>query len=152
MEEVLTGETSDDAKALAQRATGLLSQLGVAPSADPRLGISPIELAETIMRTLHLPEVAALRSRLVPEYTVHGHTTGAGDDHLVAGIADAVAIDDDGTIEVVADWKSDVSVYPAKLDVYRGQLEAYQKNTSAKRALLVLMTQGKILELDRSNP
>jgi exodeoxyribonuclease-5 len=152
MEEVLTGEAPDDAKAIAHRATELLSQLGVAPSADPKLGIAPTELAETIMRTLRLPEILSLRSRLVPEYAVYGHMTGTGGDILVAGIADAVAIDDDGRVEVVVDWKSDVFVNHAKLDVYRGQLETYQKNTSAKRALLVLMTEGKILEPDRSDP
>ena len=80
MEEVLTGETPDDATAIVQRATVLLSQLGVAPSADPKLGIAPTELAETIMRTLHLPEIVALRPRLVPEHTIYGHLTGTDGD------------------------------------------------------------------------
>ncbi len=152
MEEVLTGETPDDATSIVQRATVLLSQLGVAASVDAELGIAPIELAETIMRTLRLPEIVVLRPRLVPEHTVYGHLTGTDGDILVAGIADAVAMDHDGRIEVVVDWKSDVFMHPAKLDMYRRQLETYQKNTSAKRALLVLMTQGKILEPDRSDP
>ena len=127
MEEVLTGETSDDATALVQRATELLSQLGVAPSADPKLGISPTELAETIMRTLRLPEIAALRPRLVPEHTIYGHLTGTEGDVLVSGIADAVAADGDGQIEVVVDWKSDVVLNADKLTTYRGQLDTYRK-------------------------
>jgi len=103
MEEVLTGETSDDTKTLAQRATELLSQLGVAPTADPRLGTSSTELVETITRTLRLPEVASLRFRLVPEHTVYGGLINADSDVLVSGIAGAV--DSGGKLEVIVEWK-----------------------------------------------
>lgn len=147
MEEVLTGETSDDGKSLVQRATELLSHLGIPPSADPKLGISPTELAETIMRTLGLPEIATLRPRLVPELTVFGHQTDTDGDILVSGIADAVAADGHGKIEVVVDWKSDVVMPTEKLNAYRGQLETYRKHTAAARALLVLMTPGMVIEL-----
>ena len=131
----------------AQRATELLSQLGIAPSADPKLGISPTELAETIMRTLSIPEIAALRSRLVPEHTVYGRLTNPEGDILVSGIADAVAADSDGKIELVVDWKSDVEINTTKLTGYRGQLEAYRNFTGASRALLVLMSSRKVIEL-----
>jgi ATP-dependent exoDNAse (exonuclease V) beta subunit len=73
MEEVLTGETQDSILHLERRATELLTQLGREVSSDPKLGISPTELAATIARTLNLPEVVALRPRLVPEQTVFGH-------------------------------------------------------------------------------
>jgi exodeoxyribonuclease-5 len=148
MEEVLTGETSDDAKALAQRATELLSQLGVAPSADPKRSISPAELAETIIRTLCLPEIVALRPRLVPEHTVFSHLTGADGDILVSGIADAVAVDGNGQIEVVIDWKSDVMGSASRQNAYERQLETYRKHTAAARALLVLMTTGRVIEVN----
>jgi ATP-dependent exoDNAse (exonuclease V) beta subunit len=147
MEEVLTGETLDDASALTQRATQFLSQLGVAPSADPKLGISPSELAETIARTLRLPQIAALRPRLVPEQTVYGHLASADGDVLISGIADAVVANDNGQAEVVIDWKSDVMMPMEKFNIYRSQLETYRKQTGAARALLVLMTPGKIIEL-----
>jgi ATP-dependent exoDNAse (exonuclease V) beta subunit len=52
MEEVLTGETMDDVPGLTQRATALLSQLGVKPAADAKSGLAPAELAETITKTL----------------------------------------------------------------------------------------------------
>jgi exodeoxyribonuclease-5 len=148
MEEVLTGEMVDDVKALTERATDLLSHLGVAPSTDPKLGISPTELAETIVRTLRLPEITALRPRLVPEQTVYGHQTGADGDILISGIADAVAVNCDGQIEAIVDWKSDVAMAADKLNVYRGQLQTYCKHTAATRALLVLMTTGKVIELN----
>lgn len=147
MEELLTGETLDDDKALVERAAELLAHLGIAPSADPKLSISPTELAETIMRTLRLPEIATLRPRLVPEHTVYGHLTSTDSDNLVSGIADAVAVDGNGRIEVVVDWKSDVVMATERLNTYRGQLEAYRKHTAASRALLVLMTPGEVIDL-----
>ena len=147
MEEVLTGETADDAKALTQRSAELLSQLSVAPNADPKLGISPTELAETIIRTLCLPEIIALRPRLVPEHAVYGHVTGTDGEILVAGIVDAVTIGGNGQIEVVIDWKSDVAIQTERLNAYRSQLQTYYRHTAAARALLVLMTTGKVIQL-----
>ena len=82
----------------------------------------------------------------MPEHTVYGHLTGSDGDILVSGIADAVAIDDDGRIEVVVDWKSDVVMEAARLNTYRGQLDTYRKHTGTSRALLVLMTAGKVIE------
>jgi hypothetical protein len=78
MEEVLTGETTDGVPSLTRRAAELLSQLGVLPAADAKSGIVPAELAETVAKTLRLPEVAALRQRLVPEHTIR-----SGNDLLV---------------------------------------------------------------------
>jgi len=65
---------------------------------------------------------------------------------LVSGIADAVVRDANDQVEVVVDWKSDVEISEAKLADYRAQLGDYRKQTSAGRALLVLMTTGKVLE------
>ena len=132
---------------LVQRATELLSQLGIPPSIDPKLGISLTELAETVMRTLRLPEIVALRPRLVPERTVYGHQEDTDNDILVSGITDAVAIGDSGQIEVVIDWKSDAAMNMARNNIYQGQLEKYRRHTGAMRGLLVLMTPGKVIEL-----
>jgi len=96
---------------------------------------------------LRLPEIAALRPRLVPELTVFGHQTGTEEDILISGIADAVAADGDGRIEAIVDWKSDVVLPTEKLNAYKRQLETYCTQTSATRGLLVLMTPGKIIEL-----
>ena len=48
-------------------------------------------------------------------------------------------------IEVIIDWKSDVEMSTETLAAYRRQLGDYRKQTGAERALLVLMTAGKIL-------
>ena len=145
MEEVLTGETQSTTAELERRATELLAQLGGEPSADPKSGISPKELAATVARTLALPEVAALRPLLTPELTVFGSESDGKNETLVSGIADAVARDGNYRIKIIVDWKSDVEIDADKLAAYRTQLSDYRKQTGAERALLVLMTAGKVL-------
>jgi hypothetical protein len=147
IEEVLTGEATDDVSGLAQRAAVLLSQLGVSPAADAKSGLAPTELAETVAKTMRLPEIAPLRARLVPEYTIYGWQRDTKGEVLVSGIADAVGADSAGKIDVIVDWKSDVVMNADKLNVYRAQLDAYRKNAQAARALLVLMAAGKVIEL-----
>jgi ATP-dependent exoDNAse (exonuclease V) beta subunit len=147
MEELLTGETQDGAAEVERRATELLAQLGLEPSADPKFGIAPKEIAATIVRTLNLPEIAELRSRLVPEFTVFGSESEGRTETLVSGVADAVARDAHDRIEAIIDWKSDVEISADKLAAYRSQLSDYRKQTGTERALLVLMTAGKILNV-----
>lgn len=145
MEEVLTGETQDKAADLERRALELLGQLGQAPSSDPKIGISPGELATTIMRTLNLPEIVALRPRLVPEHTIFNSSRDGTTEILSSGIADAVAHDDSGRITAIVDWKSDVELDANRLATYRAQIADYRKQTGAEQALLVLMTAGDVL-------
>ena len=70
LEEVLNGETADRAKELEIRARALLAQLGVCEAARPEDGPCARELAATVLRALAIPEIAACRTRLVPELTV----------------------------------------------------------------------------------
>ena len=56
MEEVLNGETGDGVDMLAARAMELMAQLSISPSNHPSDGISPDELARTVVRTLSTPE------------------------------------------------------------------------------------------------
>ena len=149
MEEVLTGETQDDNDSLLARAAELLSQLGIEPSSDPWRGIAPPELAVSVLRTLALPEIAALRPRLVPERTVFAANAVDGSEVLVSGIADAVALSVDGQIEAVIDWKSDHQPSAKVLEHYRAQLQAYCDSTSAGRGMLVFMSIGKALMISR---
>ena len=144
MEEVLTGETQDTTAELERRATELLAQLGREPSYDPKIGISPTELASTVARTLNLPEIAELRPRLVPEHTVFGSKPNAMAETLVSGITDAIARDGSGKLEVVIDWKSDVAVSAMELTAYKAQLKDYRDQTGANQALLVFLTSGVI--------
>jgi hypothetical protein len=145
MEEVLNGETEGGLEALVARASELMAQLSLAPCDQASDGISPHELAGTIVRTLNIPEIAELRPRLVAEHTIYG--SQANDDHevIVSGIADAVAYDAEGRIEFIFDWKSDGEIDIERLNSYRVQLDAYRRHAGAPHAFLVLMTPGKVI-------
>jgi exodeoxyribonuclease-5 len=71
----------------------------------------------------------------------------ADSEVLVSGIADAIAPDDQGGIDAVIDWKSDVNPGTEAINHYRKQIGEYRQNMAAKRALLVFMTPGKIIEV-----
>ena len=146
IEELLTGELQGGVLEIERRGVELLGQLGIKPVDDPKTGIAPIEIAGTVVRTLNLPEIAELRSRLVPEHSVFGHQTTAESEVLVSGVADAVVPDGQGGIEAVVDWKSDVNPRPETIDHYRQQIGYYRRNAGARRALLVLITQGRVIE------
>ena len=90
------------------RAAELIGQLSLDDAEDAAAGPSSTEMAATVMRTLRLPDIAALRPRLVPELPVHASAVEGSKISLTAGIADAVAFDGKGRIDVVVDWKSDV--------------------------------------------
>ncbi len=145
MEEVLTGETQDGVDALEARALELMAQLSIAPSDRASEGISAYELARTIKRTLSIPEIARLRPRLVSEHAVYGSQVDGDSEIIVSGIADAVAYDDKGRIEAIVDWKSDVEIDAGRVTAYRRQLGAYQRQTGARLAVLVMMTAGQIM-------
>ena len=115
MEEVLNGETEDGLEALVARASELLAQLSIMPSGSQRWNL-PSELAQTIVRTLNIPEIAQLRPRLVPEHTIYGNQANDDGEIIVSGIADAVAYDADGRIEIIVDWKSDVDIDVSTLE------------------------------------
>jgi hypothetical protein len=66
---------------------------------------------------------------------------------LLSGQADAVAFDETGAIDVVVDWKSDVAPEPSSIGHYRQQIGDYRKQTKAKRALLVFMTTGQVVDV-----
>jgi hypothetical protein len=64
----------------------------------------------------------------------------------VAGIADAVAYEAEGRIEVIVYWNSDVDIDAGRWNSDRGQLGAYQRRTGVPHAWLALMTmQGSSL-------
>lgn len=145
MEEALNGETQDTVAELERRAEELTAPLGREPSVDPKSGIAPKDLAATIVRTLKLPEIAALRPCLTPEHTVFGGRSDGRNKILVWGIADAVALAANGGIKSIIDWKSDVEIGTENLSAYRTRLGDYCRQTCVERGLLVLMTAGTIL-------
>lgn len=144
IEEVLTGETEEEGRALEERAAELLAQLGLTDEQDPALGSSSKEMAAAVYRALHLPDIAALRSRLLPELPVYAKSSVDRTVTLTAGIADAAVIDDMGRIDTVIDWKSDVDPTPKQIQVYRGQVRDYLAASGARLGLIVFLTPGRI--------
>jgi exodeoxyribonuclease-5 len=148
MEEVLNGTIQEDAGKLAERARTLIGQLGSVPSDDPRNGPCPLEMADTIVKTLNLPIVRDNRPRLLPEINVHGvDEQRPGSLNLVSGVADAVAMDEAGRVALIIDWKSDVELTPAASNEHRAQMRQYLKATSGPLGAVIYMTLGQVDEV-----
>lgn len=147
MEEVLTGETEETEDALAERAAQLICALGRSPVADAATGLSVKELAGCVVRTLTLPDIAALRSGLLTEFPVYAAHAVDGTETVTAGVADALTLTTEGHPAVVVDWKSDVAPDPRTLDHYRAQVRGYLEMTGAERGLIVLMTSGAVISV-----
>ena len=103
-----------------------------------------MELAQCVHSTLALPEIAALRPTLRPEFHVYG---GDGVASAMTGIADAISFGPDGKPRVVVDWKSDVNPSSAMLGHYHAQVSSYLGMTGANRGLIVLVTSGMVIEV-----
>lgn len=147
MEEVLTGETQvGDSGALVSRANELIRMFG-GEALAASLTLSATELADCVVRSLAIPEVSALRERLVPEFPVYGVKVHDGVEVITAGIADAVAFDSTGRPEVIVDWKSDVAPSQDTLAHYGEQVRAYLEVTGAKLGLIVLMSSAVVLRV-----
>jgi len=142
----------EGAETLAARAAELAAQLGlpVSESADRAGAVSPQEAAQTVRATLALPEVAALRARLLPELAVRSAQPGASASHeiVISGTADAVALDARGGIDAVVDWKSDVAPDRARRERYRAQVRDYLEACGARRGLVVYMTLRQVDQID----
>jgi hypothetical protein len=149
MEEVLTGETADDVATLQARASELLIQMGLPDAEDAATGLSSLEMATAIQRTLQLPDIAELRPRLLPEFRVYAASVVGQTASLTAGIADAVAYVGE-QIQTVVDWKSDVNPTPADIEMYRDQVRSYLKATGAVLGLIVFVTSGSIERVQSS--
>ena len=147
IEEVLTGETAETMPAMVTRAEDLIRALGRHVADDPALGLAPAELAGCVIRALALPEVAALRPGLLPEFPLYASTLTEAHEEVTTGIADAIAFGPDGVAQVVIDWKSDVDLAPEMLEHYRAQMRAYLDATSAECGLIVAVTSGTVVSV-----
>lgn len=145
LEEVLTGETPDDAGALSERARELIGEIGRPVMADPSQGLSPDELAGCVVRTLALPEIAELRPTLAPELAVYAAVDVEGVEQATVGLADATSLDNAGRPTAVIDWKSDVQPTAETLNHYRAQVRTYLDMTGTDRGLIVLVTTGQVI-------
>lgn len=146
-EEVLTGETADDADSMTERATTLIRALGQPVADDPRKGLSPGEIAGCITRTLALPEIVELRPTLVPEFSVYASEVVEGAEQATAGITDATSFGVDGAPQAIIDWKSDVDPQPEAVGHYRAQIQSYLRTTGLTKGLLVFVTHGTVVQV-----
>jgi ATP-dependent exoDNAse (exonuclease V) beta subunit len=140
IEEVLTGETKAYAETLTARAGELTHQLAAQLEAKAALPVAQ-EMADAVLASLALPEIAAVRPRLLPEVSLYAEL---GPQELLAGRADAIAYDENGNAEIVFDWKSDVDPNEAVMAEHASQLSAYLVVTGAPRGALVYMSKGLI--------
>ena len=83
---------------------------------------------------------------------------GAGNDRFlveadqdstiyVGGIADAIAYQPIGLIDLVIDWKTDVSPSAQEFELYREQMRDYLVATGAPEGLLVFVTTGQLVRV-----
>ena len=150
LEEVLTGETPETAPMLEARATLLIQELDLHVAEDPAQGLTPGELAQCVVRSLAIPEVAALKPRLVPEVPVYSVESTEETEFVTAGIADAIAFGPDGRAEVVVDWKSDVHPTQETLEHYAEQVRTYMEMTRVEHGLIVAVTPGTVVAVSRA--
>jgi ATP-dependent exoDNAse (exonuclease V) beta subunit len=142
IEEILTGEVADAVLPLVDRAGSLLLEVAIETAGTSELP-SKDEIAATAWKTMRLPEIAALRRELVPEFPVYGLLGNAADVTALAGRADAIAVRD-GLVSVVVDWKSDVAPTAEDIRAHAGQIRQYMAALNAARGALVYMTSGTV--------
>ena len=140
LEEVLTGELEEEEAALTSRAGELTLELADAPGAAT---VSPHEMAQCVRRGLAIPDVQAVRDRLVAECSAAASFTAENVEDITLGIADAVVVNTEGGIDMVVDWKSDVGPSPATVAHYRAQVSAYLRACGATKGLIVFLTSGR---------
>ena len=151
-EEILTGELVDEPRALMQRADTLVRDLGHQPMNDPSRGLCPSEIAACINRGLRLPQIAAVRELLVPEFPVCASARVGSVETITSGIADAIAIGEEGP-ELVVDWKSDIAPNAEAAAQYQAQVRSYLEVTKIPRGVIVFVTTGEVVEVRlRSGP
>lgn len=152
LEEVLTGETADETPALVERAELLIRSLDRLVVDNPAQGLSPVEIAGCVARSLALPEIAALQPTLAPEFPVYASTLAEELEQATAGVADAISFAADGTPHVIVDWKSDIDPAPEMIEHYCTQVRSYLDITGTERGLIVLVTSGVVFSVSPSLP
>lgn len=146
-EEILTGEVAEEAAALGARARELLAELGTSEAESVADGLVASEVAGAILRAFQLPEVLAVRGRLIPECHVYAFASDGNADTVTYGIADAIAFDG-AKPTLVIDWKSDVTPDAATILAYRGQVGDYLKATGVPVGLIVFPTTGRVEQVE----
>jgi len=94
-----------------------------------------------------MPEIAALRPRLIAELPVYGIGEEDAVELATFGVVDALCVSADGTPELVIDWKSDVSPSASAANHYRQQVSRYLEVTGIPAGLVVFVSTGELLQV-----
>ncbi|MBA3896102.1 MAG: UvrD-helicase domain-containing protein [Sphingomonadaceae bacterium] len=103
LEECISGELIEEQAAIEARATGLIADLGLVAADDPTHGLAPFELAAAVVRTLALPEIAAVRLALVAELPVYAAMSDEAIEQATFGIVGIIGIEADRAVDALPD-------------------------------------------------
>lgn len=145
LEEMLTRELPSNANDVLRRSTELLAQLAALEGEQIEMP-DAAECATLVLNVGRLPAIAPLWDMLEPEVPIYGtEPTGT----LIAGRADAVAIED-GRIQIVLDWKSDLDPDKATRADHAKQLSDYLDIVGVPKGAIVYVTGGEVVWLNRT--
>jgi ATP-dependent exoDNAse (exonuclease V) beta subunit len=145
IEEVLWEGLAEEHGPLTTRAEQLLPSL--VSFADEATPPDCGEVAQTVLATLALPDVIALRPHLIPEVPIYAMIRGSSGPLPLAGRADALAVND-GQIAAVVDWKSDIAPDDGQREQHAAQIRLYLAATGAPRGALVYASLGRVKWID----
>jgi exodeoxyribonuclease-5 len=106
-------------------------------------------MARAVRRGLERVEIAAIRAKLKAEWPIASTALAGGEELVVLGVADAVAVEADGSASCVVDWKSDVAPEDATIAGYKAQVGKYLEASGAADGLLVFLTSGDVHRVKR---
>lgn len=147
MEEAINRQIRDTVPAITNRAAELIRSLGFQAILDVCTPLSPEEMANCVVRTLALPVIVDLRPRLLAEISIFGIHKSISDSQATFGIVDAIAVGDQGTPQVIIDWKSDLDPDQRTQRHYEAQMQAYLEATGTPRGLILLLTSQRHIEV-----
>jgi CRISPR-associated exonuclease Cas4 len=142
IEEVLTRELVEDRTALERRAQELMGQL-TEDDTEAANRPQPDELAQTVLRTLALPDIVEFRPKLIPELALYDLEASGLALSALSGRADAVTLEG-GRPSIVVDWKSDVAPDLNSIQIHASQLRDYIRAIGSLRGALVYMSTGLV--------
>ncbi|MDR9392303.1 MAG: UvrD-helicase domain-containing protein [Trueperaceae bacterium] len=145
-EEIVCGALEADEVQLLARTKTLLTRIENAANIDSE------EVTATVLKGWRHPDVAAWHGQLVAEWHLRKAIPHAEGTHIVSGIADAVALDEQGDVALVIDWKSDFAPNEDTRQSYARQLRTYLDVLDAPAGLLVFAARGETLFVERGTP
>ncbi len=140
IEDVLAGVLPEAIVALSRRAERIASDLRVD-------SFRAEEAASYALRALAAAAPYRRRYRIVSEYPVYASAARDGVEEVTIGAADAVALDVEGRIAVVLEWKTDDAPSSSTVARYVAQVRTYVRATGADEGIIVFASDGRTLRV-----